>query len=309
MSGKRSSPPLFEVLSRQGGTPDASAPSTRQAPSTREVHPAVLRDAAEPPPPGRISVPITAVYAFVSASLLLAVVVWVIAYNIGFGRGEQQTLREFGLIGPELGELARGPDPLATNERNRLADADTPPLKGQGNGQASGRTGGEETPDNIGTERPQPSRTDRAPETAAETGTQSDQTPSRATATASLIGPGGALAQDPREGGLNYLKLASGVPRPEATELVAFLTDRGMPALAVMVRPGSVDSGGGATNDSDRFDLYAIDLAVPGARFSAMRSQRERLQEQAARLGSQWRRERQGTVDLARTNWELYRPD
>ncbi len=293
VAGKRSSPPLFEVLSRQGGAPEQHAPSE---PSARKVHPAVLKDPAEPPPPGRISVPITAVYAFVSAALLLAVVTWVVAYKVGFGRGERETLREFGLIDPgPARELARGPDPLATTPPS----FDTEP---------TGRSR-EDRPadpalrtDNARSDAPaeprEPARTEPA-----------DPTPSGPIATASIIGPVGALAEDPREGGLNYLKLASNVPRPEATELVEFLSDRGLAALAVMTRPGSVDSGGGATNDSDRFDLYAIDLAVPGARFSAMRSQRERLQEQAARLGSQWRRERQGTVDLARTNWELYRPD
>ncbi|MCC5787666.1 MAG: hypothetical protein JJU33_13315 [Phycisphaerales bacterium] len=293
MAGKRSSPPLFEVLSRQGGAPDLHAPSE---PSARKVHPAVLKDPAEPPPPGRISVPITAVYAFASAALLLAVVTWVVAYKVGFGRGEQETLREFGLIDPgPAGGLARGPDPLATNPPSFDNEPTVRP-------RPEPRRERPTEPDNTRSSEPEETRSQARP-----TPTPAD--PEGPIATAAFIGPEGALSEDPREGGLNYLKLASNVPRPEATELVPYLSERGLPALAVMTRPGSVDSGGGATNDSDRFDLYAIDLAVPGARFSAMRSQRERLQEQAARLGSQWRRERQGTVDLARTNWELYRPD
>lgn len=305
MAGKRSSPPLFEVLSRQGEAPELRAPSE---PSPRKVHPAVLKDPAEPPPPGRISVPITAVYAFVSAALLLAVVTWVVAYKVGFGRGERETLREFGLVDPgPARDLARGPDPLATTPPS--FDPETTGRTGTGETRESPTRADNARPRDPETQNARPQDTgpgDTRPGTTTET---RPAEPSGPIATASLIGPSGALAEDPRESGLNYLKLASNVPRPETTELVAFLSERGLPALAVMTRPGSVDSGGGATNDSDRFDLYAIDLAVPGARFSAMRSQRERLQEQAARLGSQWRRERQGTVDLARTNWELYRPD
>jgi len=114
----------------------------------------------------------------------------------------------------------------------------------------------------------------------------------------------GATDQDPRVGKTNYLKLAGGIDLDEATRCVRFLSENGMPTMAVRV-----DNASGEVKNPPAYSLYALE-PVPSSRFGELRPLREGMIEKAARLGRAWRKApHRGTVDFAQPVWERYDPD
>lgn len=87
---------------------------------------------------------------------------------------------------------------------------------------------------------------------------------------------------DPRSPNSNYLHVAT-LTRADAVEAVAVLGRGGVRAMAAPVDPGA-----GGPNSSGRFRVYSLGLAVPGARYSAMRGDRELHEAEVARIGAQW---------------------
>lgn len=114
----------------------------------------------------------------------------------------------------------------------------------------------------------------------------------------------GLRVSEPRTPGTNYLELATLTPA-QTTDALAFLASKGVRAVGV-----PVDSGGSAANNPSRYTLYSLGLAVPSGQFRTTTAERREHQELVARIGGQWKRERQGASDFSQsqTLWRKYEP-
>mgnify|MGYP001413434268 CR=1 FL=1 len=266
MAGRRSHPPLFEYLRKEGAAPAAPPP----APSRPVSIPAPEAPAREPRKPveagpGIIRVPVYSLYIAITAVLALGVLIWAIGFQTGRSRGEEEAMRQLGLTSRTP---PRGPDPLTI---------DPPPTNGQPNGNTTPPTGS-------------PSRND-PPVTPPAT---------PAAAPGRFLGSSGSLPADPREVGVNYLKIATRVTFEETRDILLFLKANGVEALAVRVDGGSQD------DNNPPYDLFTL-MGVPSDRYSAMAQERERHWNTIRRLGQVWRSEHKGTVDFAQPLWQLFR--
>ncbi len=126
-----------------------------------------------------------------------------------------------------------------------------------------------------------------------------------------ILGATGELAMDPRQPGFNYLALAT-LPREEAFRAVRFLSENGMDAMAAPVDRGSA-TGNNPSRDpgSVRGVPYQVIVlrGFPGGdQFGQFASDRQRLEAEAARLGSVWQREHRGASNFSRPGWQKYQP-
>ncbi len=261
--------PLFEVLrrdARRGRAVEAvpAEPERAESPVTEPIP----DEGAVP----RVTVPLATVYMTVFLVLALCLVSGLLGYSFGFQRGEgsgiaaaqAQFYKDYPYARPEY----RLTEPL---EDGALA-GEASPAGGTG---ASG-SGAEAAPGRSGSG-------------GAGTG---------GGALAAAFMADGPVA-DPRRPGNNYLGLAT-VPPEDARRALAFLSERGMRAVAVRV-----DSGGGRSNTSPRYRLYALELAVPSERYRAMESERRELEQRYRRVGAELRRET-AISDFSQTRWERY---
>lgn len=254
MSG-RSHTPLFEAMSKGG--PSAPAGGGRHGGQS-----------------GRVTLPAAALYGIATGVLLLAFLIWTIAFQAGRQSGKQEAIDQFNR------GLSRSPDPLlgggpAAGAGQQAGSQASQPTR-QANRTAGAQTGG-----------------DRA---SGVNGSQASAGSGR------WLTVRGWIASDPRKTGHNYLKLATAMPGEEAERAIAFLAARGVEAMGVRV-----DAPAGSANDSGPVDLYSLGLAVPSEQYRAMESARDRHQQLVARLGAEWMARHRGTVDFARTVWERYR--
>lgn len=237
---------------------------------------------------GRISLPAAAIYGLITVVLILLFAVWTIAFQVGRQSGKQEAVDQFNR------GLPRGPDPL-------LAQADGGLVLGGGDDRANGSVNGMAGGGDAG-----------GAGITRERGTQASS------AAGGMLTARGWIEEDRRRVGHNYLKLATAVPVEEAERAIAFLAARGVEAMGVATNSESaVEGGAQGGNDSgpsdsgpsgvDRVDLYSLGLAVPSERYRAMADARERHQQLLSRLGSEWMARHRGTVNFARTGWELFR--
>lgn len=121
-----------------------------------------------------------------------------------------------------------------------------------------------------------------------------------------VLTAGGESREDPRIEGNNYLELAT-LPREWAAAAVRYLTDQGIEAIAVPVGGGGrgVDRSGRGPNTSGSYRVIAVELAVPGDRYSALRRDRERLESRVKRAGKAWA-ESGGASDFSDPLWRRY---
>ena len=111
----------------------------------------------------------------------------------------------------------------------------------------------------------------------------------------------GMLQGDPREAGLNYLKLAQ-MTRAESERAVAFLSENGLEAFAV-----PVDRGGANTNNPDpsraAYWLFA-GRGITTEEFSNRLTARTNTEAAVARLGLRWQKEHRGSSNFSKPGWE-----
>ncbi len=112
----------------------------------------------------------------------------------------------------------------------------------------------------------------------------------------------GAADADPRKEGLNYLVLATLMPRTEARELVGFLSSNGFEALAVA---GELDQAKRAGNNQDLFKVVAL-TGVTKEQYKANDPIRQSLVSESQRIGALWKKTKPGRSDLSRTYWESF---
>lgn len=112
----------------------------------------------------------------------------------------------------------------------------------------------------------------------------------------------GAVDADPRREGLNYLVLATMMPRAEARELVGFLSSYGLEAVAVA---GEVDQAKRPGNNQDQFKVVAL-TGVTKEQYKANDPIRQTLIAESQRVGALWKKTRAGRSDLSKTYWESF---
>lgn len=275
MSAGRPNPPLFEILTRNG-SPSAS-PRSRTGPLPRI-------ETAEPSsgpasPVARLNIPVYAVYLAVSLALALCAAVWAVAYRVGRDTGERETLQQLGSV---TAPPPRSPDPLLATSNPAIEPERPTPAS-------------HTTPPSESTPRPsdQPARP--------------NLTINPSFTPAPALNHRGEIVTDPRIRGTNYLHLASDLPRDEAERLLSYLAAFGVEAIALPSDPARVDSLAADANNDLPMSVYSL-RGVASDEFENAAGQRERHRTLVARLGEVWLRDHRGSVNLAKTNWELYPP-
>ncbi|TVQ61218.1 MAG: hypothetical protein EA378_09375 [Phycisphaerales bacterium] len=243
---------------------------------------------------GRVQAPVAYLYLSLAAVLAVLFLVWTAAYSMG-RHDERSGYRD---------RLAADRDegPLVSDPLNQVADRGSsgrtgstppPPVDRPVTG---GRSGEARQPTTTPREEPRPpTRTEASPAPGG--------SPAPATGATAILTPGGGVASDPRESGLNYLVIASNVPQEEASRLPAFLDEFGIPAIAVP----NLDRSGRPANNPPRYTVVVLQ-GVPGNQFSARAEERRRLEQRIAQLGRVWQRERGGSTDFRDPLWSRYNP-
>lgn len=245
---------------------------------------------AEPEPrtEGRPSLTLPRSALFASAGLMLAV--GVLGYAIGYEVGGRAMESELLGSAPEM-EIP----------------GDRAPAGGATLGQGSGRGGGpgvERVVDPLvpgadqgaGSEE---SASGRGDDRAGLPGGESAAPPSPASGGRVYESDAGWVSDDPRTPGTNYLALAT-LDREDAVEAVDVLERGGVDSVAVRVEGGAT-----AANDSDRFVVYSLGLAVPSGRYSAMADQRRVHERRVGEIGRRWA-ERGGASAFDQPFWRRY---
>lgn len=281
---KAAAPAAPTVSPAPGASPDTD---TRPQPTAARAEESTTPDAESRPtgfvPGGVLTIPVNWVYWAAAAVLLLCVLTWAAAYQLGAGAGERsvrQALQE------QTPVLDIGEDPLNQTDRPGVS-------------LASGAQGSDANADT------RPPATERQPERDRPRAEPSPSRPSPATITGApaYIVAGGGLAEDPRDAGVNYLKLASRVRGDEARDLVRYLDQNGVQAFARGV--SGVEPRRGDLNNA-RYDVYSLE-GIPSGQFRASAAQARQLESRVGELGRRWLRQEGGSVDLAQPVWELFR--
>ncbi len=125
-----------------------------------------------------------------------------------------------------------------------------------------------------------------------------------------LIPPAGAVAltakgwlpSDPRQDGLNYLLLAS-FNLTESEDAVVFLSENGLETFALYVDPSRVQ--GNNPDPTRPFRLF-VSRGISSDEYSKKMTARTGVEGQVARLGPRWQKERKGSSNFAKPDWQKY---
>jgi hypothetical protein len=134
--------------------------------------------------------------------------------------------------------------------------------------------------------------------------------PRQARDAAVLVPPAGAVAltakgwlpSDPRQDGLNYLLLAS-FNLTEAEDAVVFLSENGLETFALYVDPSRIR--GNNPDPTRPFRLFAS-RGITSDEYSKKMTARTGIEGQVARLGPRWQKERKGSSNFAKPDWQKY---
>lgn len=278
MGGKRTTPPLFELLrdaeakadrsARLGAARDAAIGRPKPAPPKRPEPPKPKKnekkaDSREPwrlDSTKRVAVPLNAILVGSAIFIAIGVTGLAITWKMGFMGGKQESRRVLNSLAPTQQTLI---DPL---------------VKGM---PVSDGLIGDDPPDEV--EAPPPQQV----------------------AGGAYLVAGGALDVDPRKGGDNYLMIASKaaqIDQAQARRLTSFFQVNGLEVVCV-----PVDLRAGGSNNPGYYDVFVLQ-GVPGDQFSARRNEREDLERRVAQLGQIWKREHDGTTSFQSPQWTKHTP-
>lgn len=274
-----------------------------------------------------LTVSFNALLFAVAGMLLLATVIWAVAFRFGQSREKAVWLERTGSgaaveagaggeIAVKPGLITPGPDPIVTG-------AATPVGRTNQGGASSGKAA---MPPSAGTKAPvetapvKEAGSARAPGAGQVLGPDTDaaQAPAGgATRTggsdaAPTAGSGAAPAPTGRPGGgsgeagaaaqltvgWNYL-IAAVLPRPEAEAAAAFLTENGVRAAAVP----TVDSGPALANNRVLCKVVILE-GVSSAEWRSSDARRSKLEDTVRKLGRTWQRQHRGPANFADVYWE-----
>jgi hypothetical protein len=113
--------------------------------------------------------------------------------------------------------------------------------------------------------------------------------------------PKSQTSADPRQPGLNYLRLAL-LGRQDAQRAVDFLAANGLPAFFV-----PVDPPGGTGKNPTQFIVYAAHGVTRDELKGRVQAVRE-VDDAARLLGARWKKEQRSSTDFADRYWDKYLP-
>ena len=307
MAAGRSSKPLFEYLHDQArlGRRDASSPAPvpvampaaspvsvpaqnstpraapapmRPSPQPRVDQPTPIRSAAERLWSGStLSISRPWVVTVVAIGVLGLILAYSVGHSAGRTKGQQDMARSTGagLTGPITEPLRKATGlPPGDREGVRTDGADrskpTPPPK----------------PDD---------RSGKNTRSPVNTARDDDSRP--------IILSNGSADVDPRKPGLNYLVIATRLPRDKARELVEFLGENGIEAAGVYVPP-KVDPGGGSGNTSGSYKV-AVLAGVTRDQHRSNDPARSLVESEVRRAAPLWKKAGVGHGDITQWYWEL----
>lgn len=105
-----------------------------------------------------------------------------------------------------------------------------------------------------------------------------------------------APASDTRQVGFNYLLCASGLEKSAAEGAAGYLTQNGVPAIAVPTSKGG-----------SKYTVYTL-LGIPSGSLDDQLKVRNDHKAEVTRLGKQWRKDHPGASDFSDAYWEKYKP-
>lgn len=221
-----------------------------------------------------------------AAAVAVVLVLVFSLYAVGYSSGRKQGQRE--MVGVNLGPGIS--EPKLTGDPKLSVD---PKQAGESKGGGSS---------------PAPPKSTAAPEQPIAKGSTAPATKPKSVpgvaddGTRPVILSTGTVDADPRKEGLNYLVLATMMPRAEARELVGFLSSYGLEAVAVA---GEVDQAKRPGNNQDLFKVVAL-TGVTKEQYKANDPIRQTLMGESQRVGSLWKRTKAGRSDLSKTYWESF---
>lgn len=167
-----------------------------------------------------------------------------------------------------------------------------------GNKDAARRYGRELSPPAGGVD-PEPVRPAAPPEPGPEVVPPAPEKQSPAPTTGDLFGSGGWTDADPRQKGMNYLRLAT-LSKADAVRVVEYLTGKGKQALAVPSRTVERGPDGGKNPGS-----YFVYLLTPLSRDQYRDGKTAvRIENEIKAIGREWAKQKdRGPTDFASPGW------
>jgi len=248
--------------------------------------------------PNTVRVPVNTIYLVTAIFILAVVIATVVGYRIATGTSGNNFASRQGLVPPVTepddlpGSLSQSPALISESGKVN-------------SGAGSGGGGGSEASRGVPSRTP-PKQVPRqeAPKTqpkSAEPAKDSVVLPPPANAVA--LTSKGWLAADPREEGLNYLKLGE-FNQTETENAVRFLAANDLETFAIRV-----DRGTGPGNNSGPTEIYRLYSArgVSSDEYSKKMTARTNTESTVARLGQRWQKEEKGSSNFSRPGWEKYK--
>jgi len=279
MAAGGSEPAATPSVGRVGSAPVEGGPPIRLEVKPTTATPSREHVADQPPhgdillAGGRIRIPLNALSLTIAAIIAIAVLAYAVGSNRARKKAELEVSREI----PAISEPIDSP---------------------RGSGQPALPSGGAltgEAQNRSATAAAVPPSNDRP------AGNNRSATPSaKPPAGARALTSAGWLDGDPRQNGQNYLLLAS-LNQTEAESGVAFLAENGLETFALYLDPATV-----RVNNSDptrEFRLY-VSAGISSDQYSKRMAARTSVEAAVARLGPRWQKERKGSSNFARPDWQ-----
>ncbi len=292
MASGRSNKPLFELLREDTG---AGMFGRRASATFSELKPGETGRARS----AYLTVPRTWVYFSVAIVLGLIAGAWVIAFRSGHAAAEKELAGS--LVGGPRSEQPKIKEPEAKPVEKQIGAVPTPP---------------KETAKPTGAQTSKPEvKPPTKPETKPEAKPESPKPESGKKAEGGLVitlpvdDPAkpvltskGAVDADPRQAGMNYLRLVGGVPRDEARTMVAYLSANGLETVGVPMNV--VDRTGRAVNNQPLFKIVCVG-GVTKQQYEQKDPGRTNIEQAVAGLSERWLRDTKSRWSFAKPYWEL----
>lgn len=289
MGGERAAPALLDKVS--AGTGASPTPRAPAGPMIADRFRSMMGDST-------VVLPRNAVLWSIALLIVLGLAIWYggIKYGASLENAKWSKFTGDQPAPPKTGSII---DPLGGGSQPP-AQAETP----QGPSSASLSGGSQPAPLKLPQNNPPifnpapPPQPEREPTPAV--GTRLSRDDIRA-----VLVPAGWVLEDPRQGGLNYLKLDT-VGVDEAEKAVAYFHQNGVDVFGVQVEVERRGKGGKNAGPPERkVQLYALQ----GVSADLLKtSVCQNLETRVAALGQAWLREFRGSTNFGRPQWTKYSP-
>lgn len=253
--------------------PTPPTPDPSPVPVVRATPPAAAAVRAAERPSGKIEWkgkrPASILGIAIAGVVISWVLIWAVAYRVGFDRGDDRATRELSLSTTPVTDPLVGDSRPSQLEQPVVRTPSAPTLQ---------------TPQQRETRPQSPSTATRtSPPALVSTGVRGVMVPPE---------------RDPRQEGLNYYAIEGQLDRDSAQQIVLFLAEQGVASMAIDTSPPG-------SNNPRSYRVYGL-LGLSSAEYRT--AARTDYEQQISRLGEIFRRDHRGWTDFSRTTWERYRP-